>query len=48
MKLCRKTYTLIVPKVTNHGDLQFQRRRFLKFQPIRNKNCLWQHVYCQF
>ena len=24
-----------------HLDKQFQRRRFFKNQPIRNKNCLW-------
>jgi hypothetical protein len=32
--------------VTNHLDLCFQRRRFLKFQPINTKMCLWQPCFC--
>jgi hypothetical protein len=28
-------------QVTAHLDKQFQRRRFFRNQPIRNKNCLW-------
>ena len=29
-------------QVTVHLAKQFQRRRFFRNQPIRNKNCLWQ------
>ena len=29
-------------QVSIHLAMQFQRRRFLKNRPIRNKNCLWQ------
>jgi hypothetical protein len=28
-------------KVSVHLAMQFQRRRFCRNQPIRNKNCLW-------
>ena len=28
-------------KMLNHLAKQFQRKRFLMYQPIRNKNCLW-------
>jgi hypothetical protein len=28
-------------QVSVHLDRQFQRRRFFRYRPIRNKNCLW-------
>jgi hypothetical protein len=28
-------------QVSVHLARQFQRRRFFKYRPIRNKNCLW-------
>ena len=28
-------------QVSVHLARQFQRRRFFRYQPIRNKNCLW-------
>jgi len=27
-----------------HLAVQFQRRRFFRNQPIRNKNCMWRHI----
>ena len=31
-------------QVSVHLAKWFQRRRFFRYQPIRNKNCLWRHV----
>jgi len=28
-------------QVSIHLAMRFQRRRFIRNQPIRNKNCLW-------
>ena len=40
--LSRGTYIDASYQVSVHLAMQFQRRRFFRNQPIRNKNCLWQ------
>jgi hypothetical protein len=39
--LFRRPYIDASYQVSVHLVLQFQRRRFCRNQPIRNKNCLW-------
>ena len=44
---CREPHIDYLYQLTNHLDLQLQRRRFLKFQPIRYKNCPWWPCFCR-
>jgi hypothetical protein len=40
--LYREPYIDASYQVSVHLAMQYQRRRFFRNQPIRNKNCLWQ------
>ena len=43
-KLCKRLPLDASSKVWVYLAMWFQRRRFFKYQPIRNKNCPWRHI----